>query len=63
MLKNRIITAVILIPIVVAFIFLLERIWFSALFSVFVAIGAWEWGIEKKVDNFAEEVMSQAKGD
>jgi phosphatidate cytidylyltransferase len=43
MLKNRIITAAILIPIIIAFIFLLDRIWFSALFAVFIAIGAWEW--------------------
>jgi len=43
MLRNRIITAAILIPVVVAVIFLLDTIWFSALFAVFVAIGAWEW--------------------
>jgi phosphatidate cytidylyltransferase len=43
MLKNRIITAAMLIPVVIAFIFLLDRIWFSVLFAVFVAIGAWEW--------------------
>jgi len=43
MLKQRIITAAILIPIVIAIIFLFETLWFSALFAIFVAIGAREW--------------------
>jgi phosphatidate cytidylyltransferase len=43
MLKNRIITAAVLIPIVVAFIYFADKIWFAILFSIFAAIGAWEW--------------------
>ncbi len=43
MLRNRIITAAVLIPIVVAFIFLADLKWFALLFSVFAVIGAWEW--------------------
>jgi phosphatidate cytidylyltransferase len=44
MLKNRIITALILIPIVIVFIFFVDTIWFAILFAAFAAIGAWEWG-------------------
>jgi phosphatidate cytidylyltransferase len=43
MLKARIITAGILIPIVVFCIFFADTILFSALFAVIVSIGAWEW--------------------
>ncbi len=51
MLKNRIITAAILIPIVVSFIFLVNTNWFSALFALFVAIGAWEWAVLSKASD------------
>ncbi|GJM04915.1 MAG: phosphatidate cytidylyltransferase [marine bacterium B5-7] len=43
MLKQRIITAIILIPIVIMAIFLFDTLWFSATFALFIAIGAWEW--------------------
>ena len=43
MLKQRIITAALLIPMVIEVIFLLDAAWFSAVFAVFVAVGAWEW--------------------
>jgi len=43
MLRNRVITASVLIPIVIAFIFLADLNWFALLFSVIAVIGAWEW--------------------
>ncbi|MDH5694355.1 MAG: phosphatidate cytidylyltransferase [Gammaproteobacteria bacterium] len=43
MLKHRILTALILIPLVVAGIFKLSNPVFSAILSVFVLLGAWEW--------------------
>jgi phosphatidate cytidylyltransferase len=58
MLKNRIITALILIPIVVVFIFLLDTIWFSTLFAVFVAIGAWEWAGMSKLRETVKVIYS-----
>lgn len=51
MLKARIITAAILIPLVIAFIFFVDTIWFSILFAVFVTIGAWEWAGLCKANN------------
>ena len=51
MLKDRVITAAVLIPLVIAFIFFVETIWFSALFAVVVAIGGWEWAGLSKLDD------------
>lgn len=43
MLKQRIITAVILIPLVVVSVLYLPNSFFSALTAVFVSVAAWEW--------------------
>ena len=51
MLKHRIITAAILVPLVIAVIFLLDTKWFSMLLAMFVGIGAWEWAALCKLNN------------
>lgn len=43
MLKQRILTALVLIPLLVAALFYLPPGWIAALFGVFIAAGAWEW--------------------
>lgn len=43
MLKQRIITGVILAPLVVAGFVLLSPVWFAAMVGFIVSVGAWEW--------------------
>lgn len=50
MLKARIATAAVLIPIVIALIFFADVIWFSVFFSLIVVIGAWEWAKLSKLN-------------
>lgn len=43
MLKQRIITALILLPVALAGFFLLEGRWFALFIGTVIALGAWEW--------------------
>lgn len=43
MLKYRLLTALVLIPIVLGIIFFLSSQWVAGLLGVFIVIGAWEW--------------------
>lgn len=54
MLKARIATAAVLIPIVITLIFFANTVWFSAFFALIVAIGAWEWGGLSKLNDKAK---------
>lgn len=44
MLKQRILTALVLVPILLGALFYLPAAWVALLFAVIIAIGAWEWG-------------------
>jgi phosphatidate cytidylyltransferase len=44
MLKQRILTAVFLIPLLLAALFYLPLSWITLLFAAFIAVAAWEWG-------------------
>jgi len=45
MLKKRILTAILLIPLLVAALFYLPTLWIAVLFGIFVAAAAWEWAV------------------
>ena len=44
MLNRRILTALVLIPPLIAALFYLSTFWIALLFGVFILVGAWEWG-------------------
>lgn len=43
-LAKRLLTAVVLIPLVVVVVLVVPSLYFSAIFAAFVLVGAWEWG-------------------
>src|SRR3990167_10101812 len=43
MLKQRILTAAVLVPLLVAALFYLPLSWISVLFGIIIAMAAWEW--------------------
>ncbi len=45
MLSRRILTALVLIPLLIAALFVLPIFWIALLFGVFILAGAWEWGV------------------
>ncbi|MEC7876049.1 MAG: phosphatidate cytidylyltransferase, partial [Pseudomonadota bacterium] len=53
MLKERIITALILSLLIVLALFLFTPVWFLIIFSIFILTGIWEWidlcGVNNKV--------------
>ncbi len=44
MLKQRILSALVMVPLVVAAVLLLDNAWFALVMLVVVLLGAWEWG-------------------
>lgn len=42
-LKLRIITAIVLIPVIVLGVLYLDKLWFAVLFGAVIAVAAWEW--------------------
>ncbi len=43
MLRERIISASVLIPIIIIGVYSLSTDWFAVLLAVFISVGAWEW--------------------
>jgi phosphatidate cytidylyltransferase len=57
MLKTRIITSIILLPLFLAALFLLPPLFWSLLMLAMVAIGAWEWGGMIKLKRVARQTF------
>lgn len=57
MLKQRILTAVILIPLVILAILQLQTLWFAALLILVMSVGAWEWAGLSGYHNFLHRAI------
>lgn len=57
MLKQRLITAIILIPIFVYLVLKLSTPWFALLTLLFVLLGAWEWSSLMEVKSFPKKII------
>lgn len=62
MLKQRLITAVVLIPLALAAIFLLPLAWFGVVVTAVLVLAAWEWsalmGVSKKLTRLAYTLLN-----
>ena len=56
MLKQRILTAVILVPLLVAALFYLSLPWLTLIFAVVMAAAAWEWAGLTGLRHFAAKL-------
>jgi phosphatidate cytidylyltransferase len=57
MLKQRLITAVILIPLVIWGVYSLPANYLGGIFSAFVLLGAWEWSRLSEVSSFSMRIL------
>lgn len=53
MLKQRLLTAAVLVALIITAVFLFSTLWFAVLLAVFLVIGAWEWARLMKSDRNA----------
>lgn len=57
MLKTRLCTAILLLPILIAAIFYLPLLYFGIVFGLFILIGAWEWSLLADLNRMVSRVF------